>query len=210
MPSPRQSNEQLAALCADIQNSYECAQAVERHQLKKPEYAGRAARNDKALRLQLRDGKSVTVTDSQPADEASVIKYSFRDYLSEIGYFVLHRQYYEGEEYVMLHDQTGKMFPLPSVPIISPDKSRVVTTFPGLSGGYSPNAVQIWRVTPAGLVQEYAAHPRAWEPTDAVWVDNATIRLTTRTFPGTDGTIRTRTVEMKLRENKWVLGEPPP
>lgn len=208
--SPRQSDEQLAALCADIQNSYECAQAVERHQLQKPVLARQVARKGKALHLQLRDGKNLTVADTQPADEASIVKYSFRDYLSEIGYFLLHRQYYEGEEYVMLQDQTGKMFPLPNVPVVSPDKSRLATTFAGLSGGYSPNTVEIWLLTPAGLAQEFTTHPRDWEPTGAVWVDNATIRLTTRTPPGADGNIRTQTVELKLRENKWMLGEPRP
>lgn len=199
-PAARESGEQLAALCAEIQNSYECAQAIEAHQLQKPEYARRVARKDAELRLQLGDGKTVTVADVQPADEVSVVKHSFRDYLGEIGYFMLHRQYYEGEEYVLLHDRTGKMFPLPSPPVISPDRSRLVTTFPGLSGGYSPNIVQIWRVTPDGLIEEFTIHPRDWEPVGASWIDSGTIRLQTRLLVGDEE----KTLTLKLRDGKWI------
>gem|GEM_PF-2340465 len=149
-----------------------------------------------------------TVADTSP-DEESAAKYSFREYLSEIGYFLLHRQLYEGEEYVMLHHRTGQMFAVPNVPVISPDRARLVTTFPGLSGGYSPNAVQIWFLAPDGLVEEYAIHPRDWEPTGATWVDGSTIRLETRTHaPGGDE-IRLQSMELKLRDGKWIIPSVP-
>jgi len=206
--SPGQGSSTFTALCADIDNSYECAQAIERHQLRESANAGRVARRGGALHVQLQDGRSVTVADTSP-DEESAAKYSFREYLSEIGYFLLHRQLYEGEEYVMLHHRTGQMFAVPNVPVISPDGARVVTTFPGLSGGYSPNAVQIWLLAPDGLVEEYAIHPRDWEPTGATWVDGSTIRLETRTHaPGGDE-IRLQSMELKLRDGKWIIPSVP-
>jgi hypothetical protein len=120
---------------------------------------------------------------------------------------VLHRQYYEGDDYVMLHDQTGQTFPLPGVPIISPDQARLVTTFAGLSGGYGDNTVQVWRIAPAGLTREFTTEPKEWEATGATWSDSSTIRLETRTPPAGDGTVRTRTVTLRLRDNAWTLDD---
>jgi hypothetical protein len=204
-PAPRQDD--LAALCANIDNSYECAQAIERHQLKKSDLARQATRNGKTLRLQLSDGKSVAVTDSQPGDETSIVKYSFRDHLHAVGYYLLHRQYYEGEDYVMVHDRTGQTFPLPGVPVISPDKARLVTALAGLSGGYGPNTVQVWRFGPAGLTREFATEPKEWEATGATWSNNSTIRLETRTVAAGDATPRTRTVTLRLRDNAWTVDD---
>ena len=74
---------------------------------------------------------------------------------------------------------------------------------------YSPNAVQIWLLAPDGLVEEYAIHPRDWEPTGATWVDGSTIRLETRTHaPGGDE-IRLQSMELKLRDGKWIIPSVP-
>jgi hypothetical protein len=74
--------EQLDDLCAGIDNSYECAQAIERHQLQKSENGRRAMRDGEQLRLKLRSGRWQTIKDHKKGnDEASVVKYSFREYI---------------------------------------------------------------------------------------------------------------------------------
>jgi hypothetical protein len=179
-----QTSSQLNAICAGIDNSYECAQAIEHHQLRKPEYARLAVRTRNGLRVRLRNGMWLTVKDFQKKGvEASVLKFSFRDYLRDIGYFLLHRQYYEGDDYLLIQDTTGNKFELQDVPVISPDKQRLVTASNGISGGYNANGVQIWLLTRRGVVLEQSFEPKGWAPSNAVWTDNLGIRLV-KTYPG--------------------------
>ena len=199
------SDAELDNLCASIENSYECARAIERHQLQMPENAQRVTRKGGQLRLKLSNGRWHTITDYQKAnDEASTIKYNFREHLPAIGYFLVHRQFYEGRDYLMIHDGTGRRSGLQAAPVISPDKQRLVTASNGIIGGYEPNAVQIWRLTKNGLVLEQTIKPRDWGPSEAVWIDNRTIRLT-KTMPSADGSNpRTELVSLVLR-GRWQL-----
>jgi len=198
--SPQASN-QLNAICAGTDNSYECAQAIERHQLRKPQHARLAVRARNGLRVRLRDGTWLTVKDSQKkGDEASVLKFSFRDYLRDIGYFLLHRQYYEGDDYLLIQDTTGNKFELQDVPVISPDKRRLVTASNGISGGYNANAVQIWQLTKRGVVLEQSFEPKGWAPSDPVWTDNLGIRLV-KTYPGSGDK---ETVELRF-SRRWQM-----
>ncbi|MEP6912851.1 MAG: hypothetical protein ABI923_08865 [bacterium] len=182
-----QNSKQLNAICAPTDNSYECAQAIEHHQLRKPEYARLAVRTRNGLRLRLHNGTWLTVKDSQKKGvETSVLKFSFRDYLRDIGYFLLHRQYYEGDDYLLIQDTTGSKFELQDVPVISPDKQRLVTASNGISGGYNANAVQIWQLMKSGVVLEQSFELKGWAPSDPVWTDNLGIRLV-KTYPGSGG-----------------------
>lgn len=195
----------LDDLCAGLDNSYECAKAIEQHQLQKTEHGGRVMRAGGQLRLKLGNGRWHTIRDYQRAnDEASTIKYSFRDYLTDIGYFLIHRQFYEGIDYLMIDERNGRRFVLQELPVVSPDRRRLVTASNGIIGGYSPNAVQIWRVTKSGLVLEQTIRMRDWGPSDARWIDNQTIDLT-KTFPTVDESgMRTERVKLIL-SGRWQI-----
>lgn len=117
------------------------------------------------------------MNDTGKPDDGSEIRFSFREHLDGIGYFLLHRQAYEGADYVLIHARSGRRFPLQALPVISPDRARLVTASAGLSGGYAANAVQIWRVRTDGIQLEFELRPEDWEPSDAVWLDDQTIRL---------------------------------
>ena len=196
-----QTRNQLNAICAGTDNSYECAQAIERQQLRKPKYTRLAIRARNGLRVRLRNGTWLTLQDSQEkGDEASVIKFSFRDYLRDIGYFLLHRQHYEGDDYLLIQDTTGSKFELHDVPVISPDKRRLVTASNGISGGHNANAVQIWQLTKGGAVLEQSFELKGWAPSDPVWTDNLGIRLV-KTYPGSGDK---DTVALRFRR-RWEM-----
>jgi len=194
---------QLDELCADIDNSYECAQAIEEHQLKNSEHARRVIRRGGELRLKLNNGRWQTLKDYQKANEDdSVIQYNFREYLPELGYFLVHRQFYEGRDYLMIHDASGRRFPLQDVPVVSPDRRRLITTSNGIMGGYDPNAIQIWRATPRGLVLEQTIKPQGWGPSGAKWIDNQKISLI-KNLPSADrSTTRPAPATLILR-GRW-------
>jgi len=196
---------ELDDLCSGIDNSLECAQEIERYQLQKGENARRVKRQGVQLLLKLDDGSWLIVKDDvDPDDKTSTIRYSFRDHLLKIGYFLLHRQLHEGRDYLMIHERTGRRYELHDVPAISPDKQRLVTASNGVTGGYSPNAVQIWRLTGNGLELEQTLELQGWGPSGPKWLDNDTIRLTKNYPVAAQGDPRTASVTLK-RNGKWRL-----
>jgi hypothetical protein len=165
------------SLCTGLDNTYACAEAIERHQLAKPELAAVATRIPAGLQLRLLDGRTRALADVAGSDDVDEARFSFRDYLKDIGYFLVHRQRYETRDYVLVHARSGREFPLEDVPVVSPDRRRIVTTLAGLSGMSSGNGVQIWLLEPDGLRLEFELRPDDWEPADAEWEDGRTIRL---------------------------------
>jgi hypothetical protein len=194
----------LDDLCAGSDNSLECAQEIERYQLQRPENARLVKRVRGELRLKLANGRWLAVEDQKVSDEeASVVKHSFRDYLP-IGYFLLHRQFYEGVGYLMIEGKTGARFDLHDIPLISPDKRRLVTASDGVTGGYSPNAVRIWRLSQKGMELEQTLEPEDWGPSDPTWVDSQTIRVTKR-YPKAEETAPEGVSVIVYRDGKWQM-----
>ncbi len=198
---------QLDHLCRGIHNSLECAQEIERYQLQKPENARRVKRAGEELQLKRANGQWLSVKDTEETEEASGIKYSFREYLP-IGYFLIHRQFYEGADYLMINEKSGERFELHDKPVISPDQQRLVTASDGVTGGYSPNAVQIWRLTPNGMELEQAFEPENWGPSEPTWTDNRTIRLT-KNYPDPAAHESQSAVVSLARNGKWQLESAP-
>ena len=199
-----QSTDPLDRICAGINNSYQCAQAIERSQLRKPALASVVMRARNGVRVKLRNGRWLTVNDVEKrGDEASVVKYNFRDYSRDLGYFLLHRQYYEGDDYLLIQDTTGHQSELQDLPVVSPDKSRLVTASNGISGGYNANGIQIWRLTKDGAVLEQSFDVKGWAPSDPVWTNNQEIRLV-RTFPGSH---KKEPFVIRFNQQHWEMGQ---
>jgi hypothetical protein len=200
---PKLSNAKAASLCANIFNTYECAKAVERFQLGQAEYKPYAARSGKSLELTLRNGGRVTFLDA--GKDADSVFYCLREYLPEVGYFVLHRQYYEGNSYVLVDDRQGSQFDVNGLPVVSPDLRRMVMTSFDLEAGYLPNMLLILRRDDAGLQTEASFSPQDWGPSDAVWVDGETIRFTMNHPTNEPGSYRKVPGRAVFRGGKWAL-----
>jgi hypothetical protein len=196
----------LDSLCIDIHNSYECAQIIEKHQLSKPQIARVVTRTPTGLRLRLLNGKTLAMQNREEGD--SVRRFSFREYPKGVGYFVLHRQLYEGADYLLVHARSGEQFVLQERPVISPDRLRIVTASAGLSGMSNGNAVQIWRLQPRRPELEFELSPRDWEPSEPKWLDSKTIRLRQQAPHVGEGRAFSRSVDLVRRQGKWKLGEP--
>jgi hypothetical protein len=176
-PAALQLPDPLAHVCAGLDNSYDCASAIERHQLARPELARMAARTRVGLQLRLLDGRARTLADAGTLDDIDLVRFTFRDYLKDIGYFIVHRQHYETTDYVLVHAQSGREFAIEDLPVVSPDRTRLVTALAGLSGMSAGNGIQIWRLEPDGLRLEFELRPDDWEPADLQWEGAQAIRL---------------------------------
>ena len=171
-PDDQRETARLNDLCQGLLNSYECAQAIERAQL--PRYPRQATRDRDRLKLTLKNGKAVVLKNTAGV---SGVSYSFRDYLQGLGYFLVHVQLCEGDAYLMVNDQTGQRQFIHDLPIISPDKTRLVTISMDLEAQYNPNAIQIWRLAPGKMVREWSREIKGWGPAGGAWLDHHTITL---------------------------------
>lgn len=200
----------LDDLCEGLyKNSHECAEEIERYQLRRPENARRVTRSGARLRLRLADGRWLSVEDDTPDDEVLSVVHHFREYLPEIGYFVLHRQFYEGHDYLLVEDSTGRRYELHAVPVVSPDGRRLVTASDGFTGGYVPNVVKIWRLRDGHIELEQAIAPRGWGPSHPEWIDDRTIRLRKNHLPVGEGPPPWESVWLR-RNGEWHLDEDEP
>jgi len=207
---PLPSGMTLDDLCSGIENSLECAREIERYQLRKQENTARVKRAGARLELRLADGRWLEISDAQkPGDETSVIQFNFREFLPEIDCYLLHRQHYEGADYLLIHARAGSRYELHDVPVVSPDRQRLATASDGVAGGYNPNAVQIWRLTKDGLELEQTLELEELGPSNPQWIDNRTIRLTLRDIPDARGQRRTSSAILK-RNGEWRFEQSAP
>lgn len=201
-PDDRRETARLNDLCKGLLNSYECAQAIERAQL--PRYPQQAVRQKDKLKLTLKNGKAVVLKNTAGV---SGIHYCFRDYLPNLGYFLIHVQLWEGDGYLMVNDQTGRRQFIHDLPIISPNKARLVTVSMDLEAEYNPNAIQIWRLTPGKMVREWSLDIKGWGPAGGAWLNNDTITLTKKIPKGDPGSYVEVTMVLKKGPDGWKLME---
>lgn len=147
-------NIKIDNLCKKINNSYECAQTIERYQIKKySKYITRSETNEgKFLKIKLKNSAVKTYKDINLESEEDVL-FSFRDYLQDIGYFIVHYQLWEGDGYIMINDKTGFETPLSELPVISPDRKRIISVSASIA--YNWNGIVIYKFTPKDMVLEF-------------------------------------------------------
>jgi hypothetical protein len=175
-PGDRRLTVELNRVCRNIQNTHLCAQAVEKAQL--PRYPQQVSRQGKILRLTLKTGKVVELKDVVDAKNEQVDKivyYNFREYLRDLGYFLVHVQYWEGSAYLMVNDQNGERYSLHDLFLLSPDRQRLATVT--MFDAFNPTAIQIWRITPEKMTLEWSwQHTQEdWGPKSGAWQDNNTL-----------------------------------
>jgi hypothetical protein len=170
-PGDRRETAQLDRACRNLYNSYECAQAVEKIQL--PRYPKLVHRQGDTLRLTLKSGKLIELKDVNGDDVGKVSLYSFREFFSDLGYYLVHEQPYEGSHYLMVNYRDGKRYHLHDLFLLSPDRQRLATLL--MSEAHNPTAIQIWRISPEKMTLEWSLEPQDWGPKDGAWRDNDTL-----------------------------------
>jgi hypothetical protein len=116
------------------------------------------------------------------------------------GYDLVEVRYYERREYLVI-DGTGlrKRY-LVGEPVVSPDRQRVVATSLDLVAGIRPNGLEIWRLEDRFVTLEFSSRSEEWGPSDAAWVDAATIVFTQSFKPFGE---RKETARLRLTSSGW-------
>jgi hypothetical protein len=93
------------------------------------------------------------------------------------GFAILEIIHYEGGEFLLVDERTGATHAVDSMPVVSPDGLRFVTTSLDLVAGHQPNRIAIYRFTADGVVEEWSELPRGWGPSQPEWLDDRTVRF---------------------------------
>jgi len=172
-----------ARLCRNLNNSYQCAQAIERHLLADPVHG--AHRLGSELVIPLLNGGTLSLRDSAP-DMPTGVWYTYRTHLPSIRYHVVEVHYYEGGTYLLVNGRSGKKTFSNGLPVVSPDNRRVAAGNVDLEAEFSPTTVQVWRLEGDSLTLEWehnflasgAASDSTWGPGDVRWQTRTEIVLT--------------------------------
>jgi hypothetical protein len=186
--------EELATLCANVEDAPHCARVVEGEQLKRlPNLAIRDGLN---LRVSLYPTGSTTFSDVEaPTGGRS---HSLWDFISTINAVVLYTTVDDVVSFTLLQRANGRRVELPAEPKVAPDRQRLVTA--DFCTTRCSNELAVWRIAPDGITRELVWKPaEAWVDAVATWKDAETLRLE-YTAAGAAGP---KTLERKLSDPGW-------
>lgn len=206
-PPPRVD---LTPPCRGISDTYACGRAIERYQIRRaPRFV---SRNGDTLAVRLGRSRLKTFVDKDLEDESGVW-YTYREFIPEIGYHLVHAHLYEGTGYLLVSHRTGDMVRIQAPPIFSPDGNRFATASEDLESRYNPNEIQIWRIGENAIVLEWSLEPAgnpvviapgAWGPKNLRWISPTEIRVQKVTFdPDTFTRTEGEDVAIRLVRGRW-------
>lgn len=163
----------LDDLCKKSNNSYECAQIIERYQI--PYYSNFVKRTNLKLTLKLDNGKNLVLENIDKEEDG--IWYSFRDYLKNINSYLINIQYYEGGEYYLINKSNGLKIILPGLLKFAPDNLRFVSFNLDLEAQYSPNGFVIYKLVNNTYMKEYELFTNDWGISNVRWISNSEIEV---------------------------------
>jgi hypothetical protein len=165
------SGEEIRAICG-YRSLFLCGKQIEPILLARhPEIA---TRNSDALTLSVGQGAPVIFKNIDCKCEASVEYHLVGRVVveSKPGYFLVSARRWEGHGYVLVHQATGDLLSVQSIPVVSDDGDRFVDLSLDLEAGYLPNYIRIYRLQQDGQKLEWSKSFPDSGPSDAVWLDS--------------------------------------
>ena len=163
----------LEALCVSLNNSYECAKAIERFQLGR-KLKG-VSRQGLTLTIRTTQGAIASFTNPTKEEDPKGVWYAYLKPLTDVGYHLLHVQHYEGTQAMLVSMRTGRKTIFPAFSFLSPDNRHFITLGPS----ETHSTIQIWSLVPEPSL-EWSSPSDTWELLSARWLalDRAEITKT--------------------------------
>lgn len=171
-------DDRLNDICRKILNTGECAAAIESYQISKNVHS--ITRSGNRLSIQIAGSKRVTLLDRNVESPDDYLAYRYIQYLPSIGFHLVHVQYYEGTEMLLVSNADGGRYFVPDVPRISPDHKHIVVV--SASEAYNINGVFVYYLHEGTLSphlwyepEEYALYSFVrWNDTQSIALKKAT------------------------------------
>ena len=191
--------DEIAQLCAKADDSAHCGRLVEEVQLKR--LPALATRDGAALKVSLYPAGTATFTDTE--DLHGGRSYSLWDYLDPINAVLLYTTDGDRVAFTLMQRTNGRKVELPTEPVLSPDRRRLVTADFCLTR--CTNELVVWRVTRDGIHKEYEWKPKEpWADAGATWKDVDTLAID-YTAAGAEKPGR---LERRLADPGWIQSSP--
>ncbi len=179
--------------CEGISSTRQCYEAIEAAQAKS---MNRTKFSRQGELLVVKTQKANARFRNVDAEGPKAASYTYLTFLPEPRLHVVFALYWEGSEYAVVSDASGRLTKLQGFPVTSPDSTRVVATSASGESGYYANLVEVWSLGSSPRIEfKYAPKAEEWEPGEAEWTGPSTIRV--------PGTCKPRT-ESPKRCNKVI------
>ena len=186
--------DELAGLCAQAEGPAHCGRLVEQVQLKR--LPNLAAREGTTLKVLLYPAGSATFADTEALNGGR--SYSLWDYLDPINAVLLYTTDGDTVTFTLVQRSSGRRIELPTEPVLSPDRQRLVTA--DFCPRQCVNELAVWRVTRDGVSKELAWKPKeAWADAGAKWKTAET--LVVEYTPADDA--KAGVIERRLTDPGW-------
>lgn len=139
-------------------------------------FADKVSQQGAELFFRLKDGRVISKKSARDwygyddCDGNTNISYTFDDFIDP--WFIVHEHYYESAGTLFINWETGKEEHVSGASIFSPERTRFFTQG---YGGEGEHDVEMWKVTPEGVVREWVLHQGI--SFDLRWLDPTKVEI---------------------------------
>lgn len=184
----------------------DCKEATRAKQLKKDtQYV---SENEKEIILTLLTGKEVSfINDTTSLESDEFLERDYLQYLSQVGFFVFRNNIYEGGNYSLVNDKSGKEIIIQGFPKVSPDAKHIITTNQDAEAGFEFNGIQIFGFPNGRFEKLLEKEFENMEPHTPKWIDSKTIEITLIP-PSFDKETKPKNIKVIMnKKGKWEIKE---
>jgi len=165
--------------CPNIHNSQQCARNIERTISNQNPIIKRVSETQ--LQIKLKNGKERILLDSWNSNFSDEnVSFTAIEVLNNNNFLLIHKQYWEGNSYIVMSLLNGITIPLEGYPAMSPNNQLMIVAELDLDAGYNPNIFQLYRVNGNEIVKLFDATPDIWGPDKVEWVSNTMVKFLKR------------------------------
>lgn len=103
-------------------------------------------------------------------------------YDNQWGFYIVRIQWFEGNGYAIINDQTGEITRMNGRPFFSPDGKHIISVMEDVEATYSTNGLEMYEVVDGAVTQTGYLYPETWGPNFAKWTSDSTAVLRCGTY----------------------------
>ena len=98
--------------------------------------------------------------------------YTYLLYIPEIDSHLIRQDWYEGNQYILVNNETGSVQNIWSIPHISPQKDRITVTNKDMLAQFTVNGIQIFEIVSGNYVKQFEQRLEKWGIDNPRWLNN--------------------------------------
>lgn len=188
-------------ICNDTINSYNCAKLIEQYQKK---FEGKYFLRKKNTLILNGVNNEKYLLEDEDTNLPTSVSYCYRQYLKHLFLFIIHVQYYEGENYLLINSINGESLLIPNLPLFSQDSSCFFTFNNGNYSILKESTFEIWKMNNNKFENEFKTdtlsriYSAKWINNNKILIENADFDIQTNSMVVIDSIYLTRNKKWKF------------